>query len=301
LHFEATIKKNKKMKSKITRNPSAMVVLAVLAVLFAGLFFINHGSQKNKLKKEKIRTEALLSEKLELEKNMQAFQKQMAALKSKHASLDKKMKETNELLAGKENEIKKLMAERASARELKKKNAELEALRQQMAADIDSLVLNMERLMKEQLLVKEELDAMRATNDLLNLRNSMLEALLSDNYRVEALKGRNEKLTVVARKANTLVSSFDVPAGMGEAIHFKVITPEENEISSVDSRFATVRMQDYEENLMASISGGAAGSNTFSKRAELVYKPEQKLSKGIYRFQVYDGTSYMGSVQLKLK
>jgi hypothetical protein len=62
-----------------------------------------------------------------------------------------------------------------------------------------------------------------------------------------------------------------------------------------------VKVKEYEENLMASLSGGAGETITFSKRAELVYKPEQKLSRGIYRFQVYDGDNYMGSVQLKLK
>jgi lipopolysaccharide biosynthesis protein len=296
IHF-----KTPKMKTKITKNQSAMVVLAMFAVIFSGLFFISHSSQKSKLKREKIRTEALLSEKLELEKNREISQKEMAALKSKHATLVNKMKETSALLSTRENEIKKLAAESATARELKKKNAELEVLRQQMEADIDSLVMNMDRLMQEQLQAQEQLETMKTSNDFLSLKNAMLEAMLSDNFRAEALKGKNEKLTVVARRANTLVSSFDVPAGFGEAIHFKVITPEENEISSLESKFASVKVQEYEGNLMASLSGGADERTTFSKRAELVYKPEQKLSRGIYRFQVYDGDSYMGSVQLKLK
>ena len=289
------------MKTKITKNQSALVVLAMLAVIFSGMFFISHSVQKSKLKREKIRTETLLSEKLELEKNREISQKELAALKSKHASLVNKMKETTALLSTRENEIKKLAAESATARELKKKNAELEALRHQMEADIDSLVMNMDRLMQEQLLAQKQLEAMKSSNDFLSLKNAMLEGMLSDNYRVEALKGKNEKLTIAARKANTLVSSFDVPAGMGEAIHFKVITPEETEISSLDNRFASVKIHEYEENLMASISGGTTEPNTFSKRAELIYKPHQKLSRGIYRFMVYDGDNYMGSVQLKLR
>jgi hypothetical protein len=295
-HFKA-----QKMKTKITRNQSALVVLAMLAVIFSSLFFITNHSQKSKLKREKIRTEALLSEKLEVEKSRDTFKKEMEGLKSKHAALVNKMKETSALLSTRENEIKKLAAESATARELKKKNAELEVLRRQLEADIDSLVVNMDRLMQEQLLAQEQLEAMKTSNDFLSLKNAMLEAMLSDNFRAEALKGKNEKLTVVARRANTLVSSFDVPAGFGKAIHFKVITPEENEISSLDSKFASVKVKEYEENLMASLSGGAGETITFSKRAELVYKPEQKLSRGIYRFQVYDGDNYMGSVQLKLK
>ncbi len=52
--------------------------------------------------------------------------------------------------------------------------------------------------------------------------------------------------------------------------------------------------------MMASTTGTAPG-NQNTKRAELIYKADQKLTRGIYRFNVYNGKKYMGSMQLRLK
>jgi hypothetical protein len=289
------------MKTKFTERQGALLIGGLLVLILSGLFFVMVSSQKNKLKQERIRSETLLSERLMLEKKMDAFQKEQAKLQDKHANLLQMMKETSDQLAAKDIELKKLQTVKVLASELKKKNAEMEGLYAKVKSEIDSLVLVMGLLTNEKTQLGDQLEAMIASNDLLNQRNSMLQAMLSDNYRVEAIRGKNNKLTVVARKANSLVSSFDVPVGFGDALFFKVITPEDVEILSSESQAATIRMEDYDGNLMASLSGGSASMGAFSKRAELIYTPEQKLTKGIYQFHVYDGKNYMGCVQVRLK
>jgi len=290
------------MKTKMTRTQGALLITAALAIMFFGLFLFSNNANIKKLRNEKIRSEALLSEKLNLEKDSDILQKEMMQLKEKLTALDQKIEASAKLLSSKENEIRKLTAERASASELKKKYEELEALRDQLEKEISSLESNIQSLLAEQRQSQDELEAMKLSNDLLSKRNFMLEAMLSDNFQSEALKGKNEKITVSARRANTLVASFDVPTGMGEAIHFRVITPEDEQVSSLDSPLASTRVKDYDENLLASLSGsGMPANDTFSKRAELIYKPDQKLTKGIYKFHVYDGDMYVGSVQLRLR
>ena len=289
------------METKSTRRRSALAAVSVIALIFAGLFFYNNSAQKNKLTREQIRTEALLSEKLDLEKSMVEFQKQLNSLKGKNASLDKIVTETSGKLAQKENEIRKLLAENASMNELKRKNAELESLRITMEGEIDALNANYDQLLTEYTALGEQLESMKTNNEFLALKNAMLESMLADNYQIEALKGKNSRPTVVARRANTIITSFDVPVGFGEDLYFKILTPEGEEISSVDNEYASVRVEERDSELMASISGGTLAGKTLSKRTELTYRPEQKLTRGLYRINVYDGKQYMGSIQIRLK
>ncbi len=289
------------METKSTRNRTILAVVSVIALIFAGLFVYNNSSQKNKLAREKIRAEALLSEKLDLDRSMVEFQKQLNSLKGKNANLDKIVAETSAKLAQKELEIKTLIAEKASMNELKKKNAELEALRITMEGEIDALNANYDQLLTEYSALGEQLESMKTNNEFLALKNAMLESMLADNYQIEALKGKNSRPTVAARRANTIVTSFDVPVGFGENLYFKILTPEGMEISSVDNEYASVRVEERDSDLMASLSGGTIAGKTLAKRTELTYKPEEKLTRGLYRINVYDGKQYMGSIQIRLK
>ena len=192
------------------------------------------------------------------------------------------------------------MAENASMGELKMKNEELEALRDKLEKDITSLNLNLDQLMAENKAYNDQLAAVKSENEILTTHNALLEAMLADNYRIEALKGRHDKLTVSARRTNKLMVSFDIPKGVGEELYFKILTPDKQEFSSINDKSAMISFYDIENNLLASTTGSALGNQAL-KRAELIYKPEQKLTKGIYRFNVYNGAEYVGSIQLKLK
>ena len=290
------------MKTKATTNRSAIILLAILAVVMAGLAIQISRSGNKKLNREKLRSEALLSEKLVLEERFAAAQDELAGLEGSNTKLDKKLTELNQLMASKEKEIRKLMADNHTLIELQEKNAELTALCARMESDMADLEEELNALAREKEQLTRLLADMGSRYDYLVIRNTLLEAMLADNFQVEALRGSNDKQTVVARRANTLVSSFDVPAGMGEKLYFKVITPDHREISSKESPYASFRMLNYEsDNLLASLSGGGASSGSFDTRAELIYKPEKKLTRGIYKFHVYDGNKYMGSVQLRLR
>ncbi|MFO7671896.1 MAG: hypothetical protein R6W31_19720 [Bacteroidales bacterium] len=290
------------MKTNITGNKATMIIVTALALIISGLFLFKNYSLRNQFQKEEIRSEALLSEKLVLEKSLEKFKKDLKLFQGKNANLDLALKESSDRFAMKENEIKRLIKDNASLSDLKKKNTELEALGIRLKEEITVLDLKMNQLIADNKRVGDQLEVMKSNNETLAFHNAMLEAMLSDNYQMEALKGKREKLTVVARRTNTLVASFDVPSGFGEEIYFKVYTPDEKEFSSIDNESASIRLYNQDKNLMASLSEGTpAHMNHYPKRVELIYKPEYKLIKGIYSFNVYDGKDYMGSVQLRLK
>ena len=289
------------MKTQITKAQTVIIIATSVVLILAGLSIYKNVTIKNQLQKEKIRSETLLSEKLELNKSIDNFKKDLASLQGKNTQLDKVVKETSGQLEKKESQIRKLLAENASLTDLKKKNAELEALRNKLEEEVASLNLNVNQLMADNKQYSEQLESMQTENKSLAFHNALLEAMLSDNYRIEALRGKHDKLTVAARRTNKLMVSFDIPSGSGKDIYFKIVTPDEKELSSRDDKSATINYINQDENLMASLTESAASGSQSAKRAELIYKPEHKLTKGIYRINVYDGKDYMCSIQLRLK
>jgi len=288
------------MKTQITKTQTVLITVTAAALILSVIIFYSNRSLKDQLQKEKIRSETLLSEKLNLEKSIDKFKKDLASLQGKNAQLDKIVRETSDQLTKKESEIRKLMAENASLADLKKKNEELEVLRKQLEEQIASLNMNMDQLIAENKKYSEQLASMKTENASLATHNALLEAMLADNYRIEALKGRHDKLTVAARRTNKLMVSFDIPAEVGKDLYFKILTPDGQELSSRNDESVIMKFYDENKNLMASLTGTAAG-NQNAKRAELIYKPVNKLTKGIYKFNVYNGKEYMGSIQVRLK
>jgi myosin heavy subunit len=288
------------MKTQIARSQTVLIALTALALILSGAIFYSNRSLKNQLHKEKIKSETLLSEKLNLEKSIDAFKKDLSLLKGRNAELDKVVNETSTKLSKKESEIKKLLAENASLSDLRKKNEELEALHKKMQDEISSLNMNIARLTEENNRFSETVAIVNAENKSLATQNALLEAMLADNYRIEALKGKHDKLTVAAKRTNKLMVSFDLPSDMGSELFFKVITPDKKEFSSKNDNAAIINLYDEDTNLIASLSGVPSG-DLKARRAELIYKPDHKLIKGIYRFNIYDGNEYLGSIQLRLK
>jgi myosin heavy subunit len=289
------------MKTGIFEKRTVIWLLSAAVILVSIWFFMNHRILNNRLDDEKVRSEALLSETLELQKSIDQFKKDLRSWQGKSEKLDQALKETGEKLASKEMQIKKLTAENASLTEIRKKYSELDDLRRKLESELSSLQMEHGQLLAENKDYMSQLQFMTTEKERLELQNALLEAMLTDNYRIEALKGRNEKLTVSARRTNTLLTSFDIPGEAGENIHFRILTPDNREIDSQDSEFASVRMFIPDNNLMASISGGSVAPIAWSRRVELSFKPDYKLTKGIYKIKVMNGDDYMGSIQVKLK
>lgn len=277
-----------------------MISVTIIALLLSGFVFVKNRSTKNQLQKEKIKSESMLSENLNLQKSVEKLKKDLSSSQDKNAQLDKTIAETYSQLELKESEIKKLRAGNASVADLKKKNAELEALHKKLQDDITGLNMNIEQLTTDNKKYSEQIDSYKNKNEELTANNALLEALLADNFRIEAQKRKHEKLTVSARRTNKLMTSFDIPTDAGQNIYFKIVTPDGKELSSINDKSAIININSQDKNLIASLSGSSYG-NQDMKRAELLYKPEQKLTKGIYRINVYNGQEYMGSIQIRLK
>jgi peptidoglycan hydrolase CwlO-like protein len=124
------------MKTGIFEKRTVIWLLSAAVILVSIWFFMNHRILNNRLDDEKVRSEALLSETLELQKSIDQFKKDLRSWQGKSEKLDQALKETGEKLASKEMQIKKLTAENASLTEIRKKYSELDDLRRKLESEL---------------------------------------------------------------------------------------------------------------------------------------------------------------------
>jgi hypothetical protein len=155
--------------------------------------------------------------------------------------------------------------------------------------------------MEENSKLNEKIASSTRANSNLADDNAILKSMVSDNYRTEAFRGRNEKLTVNARRTNKLQVSFDLPGQVtGNDIYFRIITPEGMEFSSNKDLAATIEIIENNDDLLASADPDA-GAVAVNRRAEMSFRPQKKLTEGVYRFNLYNGDRFLGSTQLRLR
>jgi DNA repair exonuclease SbcCD ATPase subunit len=278
---------------------SAVLTLIVLLLILSGLFIaVKNIGQKN-LATERLNSETLISEKLKLDKNIAQLKN---ALKQSIASNDQLNSQFNELqkqLGAKENEINQLSnSNKLNSKIIKDKNSEIENLKNQFNNEIEKLNLVIKEDQIENKTLNHQIEALESEKARLANDNAILEAMAANNYLTEAQKKRNAKITVLARRTNALLVSFDLPYNNTENIYFTINTPEGEEISSKNNSSANV-ISVPNKNLTASLNGTGQTSVTF--RTELKYTPDKKLKRGIYKFNIYNNDKYLGSSQIKLR
>lgn len=289
------------MKTIVLYKKAIPITAVTICIILASSLLYSNKKLSNKLSDERLKSEILLSEKLSLDKLVAKNIADMESIKNKNLMLNKKIVESNLEIQQKQAKIERLIAENVSVKEIKKQNTDLEAMLSQLNQQVDELKKMEELAKNENKKSNDQVAYLSTLNSELSADNSILKAMISDNYRTEALRGKNEKLTVKATKTNKLVVSFDVRSSQGNNVYFKIVTPDGNEYSSMnDDASAEIIIIEENPQLVAS-SDNSVMTDGGNKRVEMYYKPNQKLSKGIYQFSIYNGERHLGSTQLRLK
>lgn len=281
-----------------TNKKIALIGIILLLTATLGILVVSNKTLKKDIKNEKIKSEALLSEKLALDKSIAKFRSELNAMQGKNSVLDKKLAEMNQKLSKKESELRKVIAENNSLQKLKIKNAELDELKNKLNAELTGLMQKYDNLKLENSKITKELAEVNIKKEQIIVNNTILKALAGNNYRIEAVRGKKDKLTVNAKRTQKLLVNFDLPNDVVNDINFKLITPDGKELESKGNSTASINILDNNDHFLASIN---EGSNVGTKNVELVYKPNEKLVKGIYKFDVYNNGTYIGSTQLRLQ
>ena len=278
---------------------ASATALLVIAIALAAFFYQNGTGYLKDLNTEKLRNEGLLSEKLALNKEMDKFKKEIASLQGRNRETDLLLNEARQKLAEKEKQINRLNKENASIQGLRAQLADLQKMRDEMVLQIDALNDQNTLLAEENSDLKRSLQAANDNNSKLQSQVNLLMATAADNYRVETYKGKKEKLTVHAARARQLSLSFEIPQSLAEDISFRLVTPSGKTITSDNGDLAYTFVEEN-RSFLASLSP-MSGEFEVSKRVEMVYKPQGKMKPGIYKVEILNKDSYIGSCQVRLR
>ncbi|MEQ8473468.1 MAG: hypothetical protein RIC35_19885 [Marinoscillum sp.] len=294
-------------KSKESVVAVIVTLLFVLASAMAVYYFkVNTGAEEA-LTAEKVKNEKMLSEKLALSKEIEKLKKDITGYKGKNGELDKKLASLEAQLTEKENQLSSIKKSNASISDYKKQLADLKSIRDELNAEIVRQNELMAVLQKENTTLKDAIAMMEVSNEDLVTKNYVLSQIISENYGVEAHK-KKDKLTVNSKRTKEIQLGFDVPIEMTEKLSFTITSPDGKQTASNNSKTITYTVNnDFEfsdATATASISGVAAtnSSNINSrKRVVLSYKPEAKLTRGVYQINIYSDSTFIGSSQIRLK
>jgi myosin heavy subunit len=249
------------------------------------------------LQDQKLKSEALLSEKLLLEKDMQKMKDQLFSLKGQNLDLDNLLKNATSKLENQESEYNRMKKENTSLAQIRKQRAELSALRNQLENELQNLKNDYGDLQAR----NEELNSVVVSLQERNriLTNDLNRAAFAtvDQSQIQAVRGKSEKLTVRAKRTRKLIASFEVPASL-KNLSFRISDSKGNVMDQNDGTIASTSVPS-EKNLTASSDSEVVGNRL--QKVEMVYIPKDKLKTGLYTVEILNENLYVGSLKVKLK
>lgn len=287
---------------KINKNQLVYIAIIAIALIASGVTIVRNSKLKGKLNDEKIRSEALLSEKLQLAKSFEKLSSDLSRMEKLNADFTSKIEALEKQLEQKSAEIKRINANQAALRAARAKVKELENSVAKLSSDLETAKANAEReknkLAAENQNLNDKVAALQKENEQLKTSASILRAMASNNHRVEAVRGKNDRLTVRAGRAQRLVFAFELPNDIETNLSFNLTTPDGKKISSKSNQNAIVNISPRTNNFFEQ---NPILGNVGTKTIEIVYKREEKLAKGTYVFDVYNNEKYIGSSRFRLR
>lgn len=289
------------MKTKIEK--TQVFAAGITVLLFAaliGIFYLYDSKNTigQMLDDFKLKSERLLSEKLQLDKQIGDLKREFNALEGKNADLDKMLANAQKKISEKEAEISHINWDKNRSAKLQKELDELNKIKADLEKQMNQYLASLNRSEAEKKALEESLATLRSENAELGKRFAVLSAWNPNNYRVETTKGKHDKLTAIAKRTKKVTVGFDVPQQMVTNIRFEITNPEGDLVTSNDKSL-TFRVLENEANLYASVYN--LKNVDVTERIEMTYKPQESLQPGIYKIDVYDGKNYVGSCQIRLR
>jgi chromosome segregation ATPase len=287
------------MKSDINKILGFGSALAfTLAMILALYLHLSNNSLIKAFNAERLTSENLLAEKLSVQKIADKFQGEKHELNSKISELQKMLAQAEFKADKKQTELITLSYDRDNALLIKTQLTETEALK-------DDLMKQLSDKNRDFVFLKNEIFRLNSTLDQLNSENQKLVkevAMISaDNFLVQALKGKKEKPTFLAKKAKKLWADFDIPFDIADHLNYKIKTPEGKIIdSNFDKSITGIKNTENISDIVA-LNGNYSGMPVNTCRSRLLYQPEDKFKSGIYTVEIFKDNQYFGSGQINLQ
>ena len=284
---------------------STKIVAAVTTVLLiASVVWITGLLGRNArladaVRSEKLSRETMLSEKLQLEKEIAKLHVEQSAQKEIVGELNHQQAALSGRLRVKDEQIRALNRLYTPAEVLRKQHRLLEKDRNELVQKVTDYQASLRDLQSEHNDAVRTVALLRDQNLSLagQLRAAQMQSL--NDVRIEALTRRNG-LTVRARNIRSLVVSATVANVVDKPV-FRIITPEGRILSTEDGNVVT-RIIDNDVSLkFAGLQKGVLPQAALRRRLEMVFTPKLRLAGGTYTVQVLNDDIVIGSLQTKLR
>ncbi len=279
---------------------AAIISLLLFSTIFA---LVSNSKNKRRLNREKLQSEAILSEKLLVQKDFDKLKSDLIALNIRNDTNEKALIDAELKITEKEQRIASLSRQNIS---LNKNRKELADLRNEKA-DMDKaykayedLKMEHEKILTRERELQSSVVTLEAQKNEITDKFNKKKLYDSDNFEVYGSRGRNkEKLTVRAWRTKKLNVSFDVPESLTESVSFKIVTPSGSVISPEDKALSW-SFPGNSVNYTASLSY-LTGEIEQSRQVVLTYNSKEKLPKGDYKVQLFCNSVNIGNCRIKLK
>ncbi|MFH1160843.1 MAG: hypothetical protein V1733_07835 [bacterium] len=291
------------MKTTIEKTRMVAIGGGILFVI-ALICLVTLYSQNKKLNKsvqlEQSQNTTLLTQKHALQNEIDHLTSAIADMNGRNVELDNLLTEIKVKLNGAQVELNRLTKDRMDINAMQKKLLEVQVLKDELEAQVMALNEKMENLTHENLALTNTIINLENENREMAVNLEVAQAILTNNFLIEAVKGNNEKPTISAKRAREIKVDFDILATNQSQIHFKIIKPNTDVIDSKTDKNFTLRGSAPTIGLLANISP-ASNIPIKANRISMVYRPTMKLRSGIYTVEVYNNDIYLGASQIKLR
>jgi hypothetical protein len=278
------------------------IIIAITLLLAGGIgttiFLANGGDGKvrSNVEKEKLENERLLGDKLQLEKRLNDQEGSLRDERTRNTDADARIADLERRVKQAQDHARTLEGKARSTDKAKRDIAEALAQR-------DKLMNQLAGLQSSERELRDQLAQARADRDAIAARFDQQQqgAQMVNNAEVDAVRGKKERLTVVAKRTREIRMAFDLPQHMAQQASFKIITPKGKAYEGNDPAIAMTFDQPEAEPLAAvnMTEGLAAGAR--ASRVHLKFSPKGKLEPGQYRIDVRSGDTYLNTVLLRLR
>lgn len=291
-----TMHENGKGGNKGTIAIVALILLLLGSFAATTYFESEKAAAVSALNNNKLIAERLLGEKLQLEKDVVDRD---AVLQSRTEALDSSEQQVEALRLRVEAAVdhsKSLEAAARKSNRLAREVGDLAATKQRLEVQLAAAHTNAQELQEQLGRAVQERDALAA--DLEQHRDG---ARMVNNALVDAVRGKNGRLTVVARRAKEIRMAFDLPEGLAKGATFKIISPSGHNYTGTDAA-VSMSVDECDDGATASLATVLlASSRERASRVHLTFKPEHKLEAGTYRIDVMSDGAYLNTVLLNLR
>lgn len=288
-----------KNAQRISSYSNTIAVTALVISIALGLFIWNaKESAEEELLAERLQIKSLITSKELLQNDLLKVE----------SNLDKMIKQ-NKILIEVEDQVsqeissfeKKHETPSSNDRKLKSANDELLRLKSELQVEREGFNAQIASWATEKNKLITEIDILEKQSSTLTEKLNKVEQPNADYFRIEALRGKNNKQTQKAIRTTNILVSFNLNESLPnqtDSVYLSISGPNNERLPSKNKEVLTIQNQDF---LVEIPIHAKVPLKTVSKgRQEILLKIQTKLKPGVYQADVYTELGHAGGAQIKL-